>query len=130
MADKITYKTILTKVINGDVLSTEEEIAKAKALLASLEKKSDKKKTENPNDAIIKARILEVLKDGAKTIGEMIACGGFPTNENGLVSTQMISPRANALCDANLIAKNTVKGKTVFSLISTVDVAEDGEVDE
>ena len=46
----------------------------------------------------------------------MILMGGFPTNESGVTTTQMITPRVTALVTEGKVTVATEKGKKFYSL--------------
>ena len=116
MEKKFTYINAIDNALNG--VLNQETVDKLNALKVSLSKKSAKsgEKKANPNDEPIKARILEVLADGRKSITEMILMGGFPTNGSGVTTTQMITPRVTALVTEGKVTVATEKGKKFYSL--------------
>ena len=116
MEKKFTYVNAIDNALNG--VLDEATVEKLEALKTSLTKKSANKgeKKVNANDEPIKARVLEVLAEGRKTVTEMVVAGGFPTNESGVTTTQMLAPRVKALVAEGKVAEVTEKGKKYFSL--------------
>lgn len=112
MANKITYVSVITDVLNGVEL-TKEHVEKLKALKVSLEKRgSGERKPTATQKANVKVKesIVEFLADGsahsATEIGK--ACGG--------ISNQKASALLRQMVDEGSVVKFTEKRKTYFKI--------------
>ena len=125
---KLTKKVALSLAIaslNGEVLSTEftteEVVAKLNEMVAQLDKKSGAEKplTEQQKQNLgYKTDLLAVLADGkARTATELMKeVHTFPED----MSNQRVSQLLRQLILDGKVKKETVKGKTLFSVVEGV----------
>ena len=125
---KLTKKVALSLAIaslNGEALSTEftteEVVAKLNEMVAQLDKKSGAEKplTEQQKQNLgYKTDLLAVLADGkARTATELLK--EVPTFPEGM-SNQRVSQLLRQLILDGKVKKETVKGKTLFSIVEGV----------
>lgn len=120
MTNKITYKSVLEKVIAGKPL-TADEIEKAQALLASLEKKSGTERkptaTQVANEGL-SAAIFEVMTAEPNrlfTVSELLKA--VPAVAG--MSNQKVSALLRGMKDKGMVEKVEDKRKSFFRAIVT-----------
>ena len=110
----MTYSQALEIAINA--VSDAEASEKLTALKAQVEKKHTsskptKKQTENE---VIKRNILDILAEGEAYTASQLA--SMLSTDEALITSQKVSALLRQMCVGEVVQKNTVKGKSMFSL--------------
>jgi predicted transcriptional regulator len=128
MAEKFTNRMGFTAIVNGKI--TEEVIKWAEGEIAKLDKKNAKRKAPNgeikaENKEIAEA-ILSALANGSMLSTDLAKSIGQNTQKTNGVAGEMVK--------LGMLSKTKVKVKgkgelTSYSLVSTEEVADEGEVE-
>lgn len=85
---KVTKKSVLTKVVNGETLD-EEEIAVVRKMIDGLEKRSSKPTKAQVENEAVKADIRAVLSAEPKTAKEIAEAVGISVNKVASLAKQI-----------------------------------------
>ncbi len=117
MATKVTYVSVLDKVVEGVAL-TSEEIEKVVALRDSIAKRNATKSTKPTKTQVENANLAkEILTAMDKGVSYSIADLRHDVISIADMSSQKIAPLMKTLIEQGKVASETIKGKIYYHLV-------------
>lgn len=115
MANTMTEREFMNKVIASN--ANEELVEYAKAHIAKLDARNEKKKTTPTKaqvaNAELKGRIVELLKEGAKTASQVGAELNVSTQKASALLVQLVNEEAVVSSEVKVKGKGSVKSYSI-----------------